>query len=189
VRVGGLVAAVSTDRFRLDDGTAIAAIHLRGAAADLGSSIVVGDALSAIGRVEADPADGTMIVAVDDPAGIALVGGLGGEPSTDPNASAGTPDDSAGAAASDAPASALAAGLGDPAIPEVSVVGVVLISLASLLVTLLRRQRTQRRFAARIAARLDAVVRSAGTGSTTVTGSQPGRNVPAAPDDPGAVVR
>ena len=81
VRVGGLVQAVDPAGFRLDDGTAIRQVRLRAAAVDLAGSVVVGDALSATGRVELDPGDGSPVVAVDDPAGIALVGGVGtGDP-------------------------------------------------------------------------------------------------------------
>jgi outer membrane biosynthesis protein TonB len=164
VRVGGLVKAVSGDGFQLDDGTAVATIRLRAAAADLAGSIVVGDALSAIGRVERDPSDGTTIIAVDDPAGIVLVGDLG---AADPTAAGSNGDAGAsgsvgagaltGASAPGGP-SARSAGLGDPAIPELGAMGLILVSLASLAVTILRRQRMRRRLAARIAERLNAFV-------------------------------
>jgi hypothetical protein len=160
VRVGGLVESVSGDGFRLDDGTAVATIRLRAAAADLAGSILVGDALSAIGRVERDPSDGATIVAVDDPAGIVLVGDLGaadasnGEPGASGSLGAGA---LTGASAPGGP-SARSAGLGDPAIPELGAMGLVLISLASLAITILRRQRMRRRLAARIAERLNALV-------------------------------
>lgn len=159
VRVGGLVQTVSEDGFQLDDGTAVVAVRLRAAAADLAGSIVVGDALSATGRVELDPAGGAPIVAVDDPAGVVLVGDLGAvEPAASgDDGSAIVPSASvAAAAAASTPGarSALAAGLTDSAIPEIGALGLVLISIASLAVTLLRRQRMRRRLAARIAERL-----------------------------------
>jgi hypothetical protein len=173
VRVGGLVESVSGDGFRLDDGTAVASVRLEDAAADIAGSIVVGDALSATGRVELDPADGTAIVVVDDPAGILLVGDLG---APDPSA-AGTiadpsgPSGSVGSAlgASTGAQSSLTAGLGDPAIPELGAMGLVLVSLASLAVTLLRRQRMRRRLAARIAERLAALVAAPGSVGRGVT--------------------
>ena len=89
VRVGGLVGHVDADGFRLDDGTAVAWVRLGAGAADLARSMLVGDALSAIGRVERDPGDGLALVVVDDPGGIALVGGLGPDPSASVDASAG----------------------------------------------------------------------------------------------------
>ncbi len=159
VRVGGLVQALEGDGFRLDDGTAVVPIRLRAEATDLAGSIVVGDALNATGRVERDPADGTVFVAVDDPQGIALVGGLGPE---DPGSSAtaaesGDPSAPAGGDATavlGGGAPPLTAGLTGFGAPEIGAVGLILLGLASLAVTLLRRQRMRRRLAARIADRL-----------------------------------
>ena len=54
VRVGGLVAELAPDGFRLDDGTAIGRIVLTGEAADYLPLIDPGDALNATGRVEVD---------------------------------------------------------------------------------------------------------------------------------------
>ena len=170
VRVSGLVAVVSPDGFRLDDGTALAEVRLRGAASGLGASIAIGDALSAVGRVEVDPAAGSAFVAVEDPAAIALVGGVAGsgsDPVASPDGSAGTQAGSQGPDAPDRSPTALVAGLGEPAIPGFGIIGLVLVSLASLLVTLVRRQRTRRRFADRIAERLEAIVGSA-TGAALV---------------------
>jgi len=165
VRVGGLVESVSVDGFRLDDGTAVAIVRLGDAAADVAGSIVVGDALSATGRVDIDPSDGAAFVAVDDPAGIVLVGDLGAPDSSAAGAIAdpSDPSDSAapGGAATGSPPS-FTAGLGDPAIPELGAMGLVLVSLASLAVTILRRQRMRRRLAARIAERLAALVAGPG---------------------------
>jgi len=163
VRVSGLVASVAGDAFRLDDGTAVASVRLRAAAADIAGSILVGDALSATGRVELDPSAGAAILVIDDPAGIALVGDLGvGDPGPGDAPSAGTGPASGSPAAGSAgaatgPATAVAAGLGDPAVPEVGALGLMMIGLASLVVTLLRRRRTRGRLAARIAARLAAI--------------------------------
>ncbi|HEX2756016.1 MAG TPA: OB-fold nucleic acid binding domain-containing protein [Candidatus Limnocylindrales bacterium] len=161
VRVGGLVQSVDGDGFRLDDGTAIASVRLRAAAVDIAGSVLVGDALSATGRVELAPSGGAAIVAVEDPAGIALVGDLGAVDPTD-STGAGTDEALTGpSAASDGPvaepASRITAGLADPAIPEVGALGIVLVALASLTLTMLRRRRSRRRMAARIADRLAAI--------------------------------
>jgi hypothetical protein len=163
VRVGGLVQTVGDDEFQLDDGTAVATVRLRAAAADIAGSIAVGDALSATGRVEIEPSDGAAIVAVDDPAGVLLVGDLGAanpsasEPSPDPSGP--SPFGAAGAGSSISNAAPpITAGFADAAIPEIGALGLVLIAVASLAVTLLRRQRMRRRLAARIADRLKAIV-------------------------------
>ncbi|MBA2382610.1 MAG: hypothetical protein H0V73_10920, partial [Chloroflexi bacterium] len=159
VRVGGLVRTVAPTGFDLDDGTAIASIRLADDAADIAGSIEVGDALNATGRIEIDPASSAPIVVVDDPAAVTLVGDLGaGEP--DPNGAvvdpSSSPDPSAGAETTDSSTN-LVAGLGDPVLPRVGATGLVVIALASFGVSWLRRQRTRRRFATRIAARLAAI--------------------------------
>ncbi len=79
VRVGGLVTETTPDGFRLDDGTATAAVVLDGDAADLAALVGPGDALDAIGVVELrdDP-----VLVVRDPADVTLVGDLGGADST-----------------------------------------------------------------------------------------------------------
>jgi hypothetical protein len=179
VRVGGLVQIVTADGFRLDDGTAVGSVSLRGAAADLAGSILVGDALSATGRIELDPATGAALVAVDDPAGITLVGDLGAiDPSDTPpppsDAVAASSSNTSGLAAGGGAATRITAGLADPAVPEVGALGLVLVSLASLAVTLLRRQRTRRRLAARITDRLSAIVAGPGSGATLAVAGPPG---------------
>jgi hypothetical protein len=158
-RVSGLVASVEATAFRLDDGTATARVRLDGPAADLAGSLVAGDALSATGRVTREADGGEIVVVVDDPAAVILVGDLGAQ-GGDGSGSTGQPGDSASGSVSASPragAGSLTAGVGDRPMPEVGAVGLVLISLASLLVTVIRRQRIRRRFAARIAARLAAI--------------------------------
>ena len=179
VRVGGLVQTVTADGFQLDDGTGVTAVRLRAAAADVAGSIVVGDALSATGRVQLDASSGAVIIVVDDPAGIVLVGDLGvDDPSAGPSDDLGSgPSDSASGAGPgvvSGPSSRVAAGLGDPAIPEIGIAGIVLVSLASLAVTMLRRQRMRRRFAARIADRLAALVASPGSAAAMAAAVGPG---------------
>jgi hypothetical protein len=52
----------------------------------------------------------------------------------------------------------LSATVADPIAPELGIAGIVLAGLASIAVTLLRRQRSRQRFGDRISARLDALV-------------------------------
>ena len=62
VRVGGLVAELAPDGFRLDDGTAIGRVVLTGEAADYLPLIDPGDALNATGRVEVDGEEPRVVV-------------------------------------------------------------------------------------------------------------------------------
>ncbi len=173
VRVGGLVAGLEADGFRLDDGTSVARIVLRGPALDGLADIAPDDALSAIGRVERGTgsdatAGGEAVIAVDDPAGIIRVG----DPVADGQAAAAAVTASdAGPSASPDPGPPLAATVSDPVAPEVGIVGIVLVALASLAVTVLRRQRTRRRISDRITARLEALV---GPGATQLPAITPG---------------
>jgi hypothetical protein len=153
VRVGGLVTELAPDGFLLDDGTAIGRIALTGGAAEYLPLLEPGDALNATGRVEA-AADAYRVV-VDDPAGLVRVG----DPTLDQSAT--TPlDGTAAKLESPGPGrvSRLAGGLLGPDAPGAAgVVGIMLISAASLAITVLRRRRAQRRTAARVAARLASV--------------------------------
>ena len=73
VRVGGLVDALETDGFRLDDGTAVGRVVLEAAALPQLASLGAGDALSVVGRVErrSGEAGSETVIVVDDPAAIA----------------------------------------------------------------------------------------------------------------------
>jgi hypothetical protein len=178
VRVGGLVETVTGDGFRLDDGTAVAFVRLRATAVDIAGSIVVGDALSATGRVEVDSSVGAPIMVVDDPAGIVLVGDLGaGDPTgTEPDPTAMSGSTAGGPTGSGSgTAATVTAGLADPGLPEIGALGIVLVSLASLAVTLLRRQRMRRRLAGRIADRLAAIVAGPGSAQSAVATASAGR--------------
>jgi hypothetical protein len=158
VRVGGLVTELVPDGFLLDDGTAIGRIVLAGAAAEYLPLIEPGDALNATGRVEQD-GDGYRVV-VEDPAGLVRVG----DPTLDPTAPAPV-DAPAGVLGSPSPEQLgrLAGGLLGPDLPGTAgAVGVVLVSAASLAVTVLRRQRARRRLAARVAARVASVAATQG---------------------------
>ncbi len=155
VRVGGLVVDLRADGFTLDDGTATGRVILRAAALDSLALIEPDDALNVIGRVETGP-EGPVLV-VDDP-GPAVPGGR-----SCPRRLARWPA-AAGAAAgaSTGPSmtggSGRLAGLGGGGLPVDAGVaglgGLAVISTASIVVTLLRREQSRRRFASRIAARL-----------------------------------
>ena len=181
VRVGGLVEDVHDEGFDLDDGTAIGAIRLRGPAIELAGSLVVGDALSATGTVERDAVSGSLTVVVDDPAGIVLVGDLAPDGSLssdggDPSASGGPAigEGPAGAASNDTNGPALSAAMTGLAVPEVGALGIVLLGIASLAVTLLRRRRMRRDLASRISARLAAIVGGPPAPALALTGGTTG---------------
>ena len=161
VRVGGLVAHIGDGAFDLDDGTAVVRVDLRSGSVDVLDAIDVGTALSATGLVVAGPMGGSPSLLVDDAAAIARVGALdagagptamAGHASSDPSAEATISAAGSGQGAN------VVAGLADPVIPEIGAAGVILVSLASLSVTVLRRHRMRRRLAARISDRLNAIV-------------------------------
>ena len=159
VRVGGLVTELVPDGFLLDDGTAIGRVVLAGAAAEYLPLLEPGDALNATGRVEGDAAGYRVVV--DDPAGLVRVG----DPTLDATATA--PARRRGRACwnrrSPGQVGRLAGGLLGPDAPGAAgVVGIMLVSAASLAVTLLRRQRARRRLAARVAARVASVAATQG---------------------------
>jgi hypothetical protein len=156
VRVGGLVGDVAADGFSLDDGTAEERVVLGGAALDQLSLIETGDALNAIGTVQAGAAGGAPVVAVSDPAGIVRVGDpVGDAPSSAPSDA---PPVAIEPVAADDPSTHRASGLLVATLPDVGIAGILLAGLGSLAVTLLRRHRMRRRLAARVARRLSAIV-------------------------------
>jgi uncharacterized protein YdeI (BOF family) len=157
VRVGGLVVDLRPDGFTLDDGTAVGRIVLRDAALEMLALIEPEDALNVTGVVETT-ADGPQVVVTDpgrvvvagDPVAAAAPSAVAATVSPAPSAS--TPAVSgdgrlAGLTSAPWPLDAGTAGLG----------GLVAISLASVAVTLLRREQARRRLAARIADRLAAL--------------------------------
>jgi len=166
VRVGGLVAALAPDGFVLDDGTSTRRIVLHGEAAAFLGLIEPGDALDAAGLVEVDGPDGAHLV-VEAPAGIVRAGDLGdpGEPGSSPDVLAGDPAGGApGSAAgldatlSSPPTAARAAGLaGFPDPTRAGIAWLILASVVSLAMTLLRRRHLQRRLASRVLERLAAL--------------------------------
>jgi hypothetical protein len=159
VRVGGLITELAPDGFLLDDGTAIGRITLTGDAADYLPLLEAGDAVNATGTVVGD--ESGLRIVVDDPAGLVRVG----DPSADGlDAASVVPNGGATAlgAGSSATRSRLAGGLlGLDGPGAAGFLGAVLVSVASLAVSLLRRHRARRQFAARVAARLAAIGRPA----------------------------
>jgi hypothetical protein len=164
VRVGGLVEALETDGFTLDDGTASGRVVLVAEAAEYLSLIEPGDALNATGRVEREGDELRVVVA--DAAGLVRVGDPTGAEAT---ALAGEP---AEGISDPAPGSArLAGGLLGFEPGAAGLVSLVLLSAASLAVTVARRRRAQRLLAARIGARL---ARIAGPGAARPAGPPAG---------------
>jgi hypothetical protein len=155
VRVGGLVVDLAADGFTLDDGTAVASVILDGAAAEYLALIEPEDPLNVIGRVEAR--DGGAVVVVSDPAGIVRVGDLPAIPA--PVATSAATDEATVAPpvaiAGTGPATADAGGpLGLGATGLAGIGSLLLLSIASVAVTLLRRQRLRQALLARVGVRL-----------------------------------
>jgi hypothetical protein len=151
VRVGGIVVELTGDGFSLDDGTAIARIIVAGAATEYLALIEPDDPINVIGRVE-DRA-GTLVVVVDDPAGIARVGDLPAA-SIPATASPGaTPAQAVLRAATADAMDPLGLGLSGAA----GLVTLLVVSLASVAATVLRRRRVREALLARVAARLRTV--------------------------------
>lgn len=150
VRVGGLVTELAPDGFLLDDGTAVGRIALAGAAAEYLPLLEPGDALNATGRVQQD--GNTYRIVVDDPANLVRVG----DPTLDPTSGGLAPDQPLGRAAdAAAPGGRQAGGLLGPSSPgTVGMAGIVLISLISVAVAVLRRRRARRLLTTRVASRL-----------------------------------
>ena len=159
VRVGGLVASIVGDGFMLDDGTAVGRIRLAGSAAEYVALLEPGDAVNATGRVAADGAGHVLVV--DDAGGLVRAG----DPDEGGGAAATVSEPGPPAAAGEAgppipgPSAAtgsmLAGGLLDGALPGAAgVLGLVLASAVSVAVTALRRYRTRRLEARRMASRL-----------------------------------
>jgi len=133
VRVGGLVVEPTADGFTLDDATAIATVVLRGEAAAYLGLLEPGDALNAIGVVERR-GDG-FVVAVDAPSGLIRVGDLGQEILL-------TAPEEAATTSSEVPTSKVADAAWPGAhFPAVGLLGVLIASLLSLGLTLVRRRR------------------------------------------------
>ncbi|HEX5241167.1 MAG TPA: hypothetical protein VFW20_09220 [Candidatus Limnocylindrales bacterium] len=148
VRVGGLITELDSDGFLLDDGTAVAKIVLSGDAAPLLGDLQAGEAVSARGVVRQD--DEALSVVVSGGGDLARIGDLGeGLPvgSTAPGDASASP----GAVQPEA----LGLGDGGGLLPEeVSLATLLALTIASLLVTLLRRRASMRRSRAVVLGRI-----------------------------------
>jgi hypothetical protein len=172
VRVGGLIASVASDGFDLDDGTALAHIVLEGEMTALLPHLREGEAVAATGVVEL--LDGAPVVVVDSSGSLSRVGSLGQALpiAGAPTAATAAPTASAGAATLAADSSLLG-----PAGAPASLLAVVLLTLASIVVTLLRRRLVRRQLREALVERL-ATLRPGSPAQGTGTGSaEPGPSV------------
>jgi hypothetical protein len=165
VRVGGLIVDLAADGVSIDDGTAVGSVVLEGEAGEYLPLLEPGDAINATGRVERRAE--ALVVVVRDPAGLSRVGDLAELPSEAPT----QPPEPKRVAEAPRTASSDPFGLGIPG--TAGVASLVLISLASAGVTLLRRRQLQRRLVARVRARAAAIGR-------------PPEPAAAVPDSPGS---
>jgi hypothetical protein len=161
VRVGGLVVSLTDDGFTIDDGTAIGRVALLDEAAAHLPHLRAGDALNAIGTVELR--EGEAVVTVRSAAGLLRVGDLGEVVPVVPSA---TPTDPA-TVTDGTRLTGLDALIGGEALGATGLLSLLLATLGSLAVGLVRRTRSRRRVAARIAARLESLAGSPGGPSTT----------------------
>jgi outer membrane biosynthesis protein TonB len=165
VRVGGLVAAIGETSIFVDDGTARAEVRLLGDAAPLVPLVEPGDAVSAVGRVAADPSGPR--VEVTEPAGFVHLGLLGEAIPIVGAGDAPTNGGPPGEVVAPGHMPALATGssaqpayvdvVGDSGTPPGAAAAALLglLALAGLVTT--RRLRERRRLAVRIARRLAAL--------------------------------
>jgi uncharacterized membrane protein YgcG len=147
VRVGGLVAAVAADGVDLDDGSATGHLVFRGDALELLPYLRTGDAIAATGRVE--QLDGVLVVIVDGAASVVRVGDLG---QAVPVIVAGASPSGGSEQPSDPRLTAAGGLVGGPETWSIAAMGGL--SILSLVVTLIRRRRTQQRLRAVVVARL-----------------------------------
>jgi outer membrane biosynthesis protein TonB len=165
VRVGGLVAAIGETSIFVDDGTARAEVRLLGDAAPLVPLVEPGDAVSAVGRVAADPSGPR--VEVTEPAGFVHLGLLGeaipivgaGDAPTNggPPGEVVAPGHMPALATDSSAQPAYVDVIGDAGTPPGAAAAALLglVALAGLVTT--RRLRERRRLAVRIARRLAAL--------------------------------
>jgi hypothetical protein len=151
VRVGGLVVKIESDGFTLDDGTAIGRVVLLDEAAAHLPYLRSGDALNAIGAVELR--DGEAIVVVRAAAGLLRIGDLGEMAPIAPPA----PLPDASASTAEARLTGIDAILGGESLGATGLLSLLLASLVSAAVGVVRRERTRRRLAVLMAARLRAI--------------------------------
>jgi hypothetical protein len=167
VRVGGLVTELLRDGFRLDDGTTVGRVVLADGAIDSLPLIEPGDAINVIGRVQT--VDGSLAVVVADPTSIVL----GSDPTALLVAGSAPPTPSipavVGSPGLPRSVDARAAGFGDDlsVLPGAGagLATLIGISLASVVMTVLRRRHARRLMMSRVAVRLAALVGPESSGS------------------------
>ena len=152
VRVGGLVTELNPDGFLLDDGTAMGAIALQGAAAEYLPLLEPGDALNASGRVLSRTvrAIGSSLPTQRTWSGSAIPRSIRRR-----SGAKTSPSPQCGTRTSPRPPVGSPPACSAPACREPrECSGFVLISVASVAITLLRRRRARHILAARVAVRL-----------------------------------
>ncbi|HEX7473946.1 MAG TPA: lamin tail domain-containing protein [Candidatus Limnocylindrales bacterium] len=157
VRVGGIVTAVESGAFLLDDGTGIGRIALSGEAATYLGLLAPGDALDAIGRVGGSAA--ALAIDVTKASDIVRVGDPGTDPSriTTPSPSDSSLVRAGGASEGGAePAPATDPTASDAGAIALAVVGCAALSALAAAAFALRRRRDRRVTSGRIALRLAA---------------------------------
>ncbi len=158
VRVGGLVVDLRSDGFMLDDGTAVGRVVLTGAASDWVGLVEPDDAINATGRVE-EQVDGEPALVVDDPSALTLGSALDrldatADPEPSPSPTLGSHADVRTAGFADPGALVPGAGAG--------LAGLLVVGLASVAMTVLRRRKGKRLLAERVTTRLARLTGSAG---------------------------
>jgi hypothetical protein len=167
VRVGGLIVEVRPDGARLDDATAIGRVILSGSAEEYATLLEQGDAVNATGTVERRGKE--LVVVVSDAAGLARVGDPDlASPPADPEAvvtaSDPTTPDAADAPAGERHIAATAGPLGSLGVPGAAgLASLVLLSVISAGVTVLRRRHVRRRVLSAVASRVAAIRAASGT--------------------------
>ena len=147
MRVGGLIARLGDTGFDLDDGTALAAVLLRGDMAALLPHLRQGEAIAATGIVEL--VDGSPAIVVDETGALVRVGSLGQAlPIAGQSSDLATPIPTGG--------TTLAAGAGTlgPDLAPTSLLAMVALSVLSVVATILRRRLVRRRLRTALVERL-----------------------------------
>jgi len=153
VRAGGLVTDVRSDGFDLDDGRAVGSVALVEGAASYIDLVEAGDAINVTGRV--GPVGDGLGIVVDDGGGIVLASDPGAVRDASP-----MPSDLSSSSAGPAVPVQQAGSIGDlGSLPgaEAGLATLLGISIASVVVTAVRRRQTRRLLAGRVAARLSAI--------------------------------
>jgi hypothetical protein len=162
VRIGGLIAQLSSTGFDLDDGTALGRVELRDGMLELLPHLDEGEAIAATGTVEL--LDGAPIVIVGDDGSLVRVGSLGQAlPIGGGSLDSPEPD----ASGAPGPLAAGSVPFGADLAPT-SLLAMVGLSILSLLATLARRRLARRRLRTALVDRLASLRARDGRGSLNV---------------------